>query len=195
MYFLFIGAGYILIEVALIQKFVLFLGHPVQALWVVIFSMLLSSGIGSHLSNRILGKNEGRLIKLLGLIAIGAALLAIAVSNLLSALVWLPMAAKIAMTVVMIVPLGFVMGMPFPTALQRLEEWHAPSVRWAWSLNAAASVLGSVGALVCAIYLGLVQTMIVGGIFYLAALAVIARTHAGESAAPAPGPGRVVLAK
>jgi hypothetical protein len=195
MYFLFIGAGYILIEVALIQKFVLFLGHPVHALWVVIFSMLVSSGLGSNLSSRILGKNEGRLIKVLGVIAIGAALLAIAVSSLLGALVWLPMAAKVAMTVAMIAPLGFVMGMPFPIALQRLEEWHAPSVRWAWSLNAASSVLGSVGSLVCSIYLGLVQTLIIGGIFYLAALAVIARVHASESAEPAPGPGRVVLAK
>ena len=99
------------------------------------------------------------------------------------------------MTVALITPLGFVMGMPFPTALDRLESWHAPSVRWAWSLNAASSVLGSVGALVCAIYLGLVQTMIMGGVFYLAALAVIARTPAGEAPAPAPGPGRVVLAK
>src|SRR5262249_6547828 len=50
LYFLFIGAGYILVEVALIQKFVLFLGHPVHALWVVIFSMLVSSGIGSNFS-------------------------------------------------------------------------------------------------------------------------------------------------
>jgi hypothetical protein len=195
MYFLFIGAGYILIEVALIQKFVLFLGHPVQALWVVIFSMLVSSGLGSNLSRRILTNDEGRLIKALGLIAIGAAVLAIAVSALLGSLVGLPMAAKIVLTVVFIAPLGFLMGMPFPTALARLEAWHAPSVRWAWSLNAAASVLGSVGALVCSIYLGLVQTLIVGAIFYLAALAVIARMHASESAAPAPAPGRVVLAK
>src|SRR5437763_11285612 len=85
LYFLFIGAGYILIEVALIQKFVLFLGHPVHALWVVIFSMLVSSGIGSNYSRRILGNSEGRLVKALGLIAIGAALLAIAVSSTLGA--------------------------------------------------------------------------------------------------------------
>ena len=109
-------------------------------------------------------------------------------------LVWLPWALKAALSVVLIVPLGFVMGMPFPTGLQRLEEWHAPSVRWAWSLNAASSVLGSVGALVCAIYLGLVQTLVVGGLCYLAALAVVARVRTGE-AAPEPGPGRVVLAK
>jgi hypothetical protein len=67
-------------------------------------------------------------------------------------------------------------------------------VRWAWSLNAAASVLGSVGALVCAIYLGLIQTLILGGLFYLAALAVVARVTTREAtAAPEAGPGRVVL--
>jgi hypothetical protein len=66
-------------------------------------------------------------------------------------------------------------------------------VRWAWSLNAASSVLGSVGALVCAIYFGLVQTLIIGGLFYFAALAVIARVHPNEAPAPETGPGRVML--
>jgi hypothetical protein len=59
--------------------------------------------------------------------------------------------------------------------LRQLEQWHKPSVRWAWSTNAAASVLGSVCALVCAIYLGLIQTLLVGGLLYVAALAVILR--------------------
>jgi predicted membrane-bound spermidine synthase len=175
LYFLFIGAGYILIEVGLIQKFVLFLGHPTYALTVVIFSMLVASGVGSALSRRVLGKDEGRLIKTLGTVALLAALLALVASWLLGALVWLPIPLKVAIAVLLIAPLGLVMGMQFPTGLGRLEEWHAPSVRWAWSLNAAASVLGSVGALVCSIYLGLIQTLIIGGLFYLAALAVVAR--------------------
>jgi hypothetical protein len=195
LYFLFIGAGYILIEVALIQKFVLFLGEPVYALTVVIFSMLVSSGLGSAFSKQLLGKSEGRLIKALGCVALLAALLALLVSSTLTALVWLPLQLKIALTVAMIAPLGFAMGMPFPTALRRLEQWHAPSVRWAWSLNAASSVLGSVGALMCAIYLGLVQTLIIGGLFYLAALGVLARVRMAPATAPEPGPGRVVLAQ
>jgi hypothetical protein len=195
LYFLFIGAGYILIEVGLIQKFVLFLGHPTYALTVVIFSMLVSSGVGSGLSRRALGKDEGRLIKVLGSVALLAALLALVASWLLGALVWLPMALKVVITVLLIAPLGLVMGMPFPTGLQRLEEWHAPSVRWAWSLNAAASVLGSVGALVCSIYLGLIQTLIIGGLFYLAALAVVGRARPTAATSPQPGAPGVVLAK
>jgi hypothetical protein len=193
-YFLFIGTGYILIEVALIQKFVLFLGHPTYALTVVIFSMLVSSGIGSFASNRILGREEGRLIEALGSIALLTALLGIVVSSLLTALVWLPWTVKMVLTVALIAPLGFVMGMPFPTGLKYLEEWHAPSVRWAWSLNAASSVLGSVGALICAIYLGLVQTLIVGGLFYLSALAVIVRVRTKGGPRAEPAAGRVVLA-
>jgi len=192
-YFLFIGTGYILIEVGLIQKFVLFLGHPTYALTVVIFSLLTSSGAGSFASRRLLGDDEGRLVKALGCVALLAALEAVSAPGLLGALVWLPLPLKMAMTVGMVAPLGFAMGMPFPTALRRLERWHAPSVRWAWSLNAAASVMGSVGALVCAIYLGLIQTLIFGGLFYLGALAVVARARGGEKAAPEPGPGRVVV--
>jgi hypothetical protein len=194
-FFLFIGAGYILIEVALIQKFVLFLGSPTRALVGVIFSMLIASGLGSAASRRILGKDEGRLIKALGSVAILAAVLALVVSSLVSALVWLPWQLKMMLTVLLIAPLAFVMGMPFPTALQRLEAWHAPSVRWAWSLNAASSVLGSVGALISAIYLGLVQTLIIGGLFYLAALVVIVRVRTNGLSSLEPGANRVVLAK
>jgi predicted membrane-bound spermidine synthase len=176
LYFLCIGAGYILIEMALIQKFVLFLGHPTYALTVVIFSMLVSSGLGSYFSRRVLGDDDIRLYRALVLIAGLVALLAAVVTPVLEAGVGLPLALKFAITVALISPAGFVMGMPFPTALKRLEQWHKPSVRWAWSLNAASSVLGSVGSLVCAIYLGLVQTLLAGGLLYLAALAVAVRT-------------------
>jgi len=73
----------------------------------------------------------------------------------------------------MIAPAGFMMGIPFPTGLNQLERLHAPSVRWAWSLNAAASVFGSVSALILALYLGLLQTMLVGAALYLIALVVV----------------------
>jgi hypothetical protein len=178
LYFLFIGAGYILIEVALIQKFVLFLGHPTYALTVVIFSMLLSSGLGSNFSRRLIGKDDGRLLRVLLAVAILVSLLALAVSSVLVAGVGLPLWVKILLTMVLIFPAGFAMGMPFPTGLARLEAWHSPATRWAWSLNAASSVLGSVGALVCAIYLGLVETLLVGGALYLCALGILALDRA-----------------
>jgi hypothetical protein len=191
LYFLCIGAGYILIEVALIQKFVLFLGQPAEALTVVIFSMLVSSGVGSYFSPKVVAGDERRLRKVLVTVAILVAALAILTSFLLTAAVGLPSAVKIAMTVLMIAPAGFLMGMPFPTGLRRLEQWHHPSVRWAWALNAASSVLGSVGALVAAIYMGLLQTLVLGGVLYLAALATLSRQKApAEVAEPQPAAAR-----
>lgn len=170
LYFVAIGAGYILVEVALIQKFVLFLGHPTYALTVVIFSMLVSSGLGSRWSSRIRSVHR--------MPAVAAALVAVAalmVGPLLSAGVGWPLWIKVAVTVVVIFPLGFVMGMPFPSGLTRLERWHPPAVRWAWSLNAASSVLGSAAAMFAAIYLGLIQSLLIGGALYLAAAAIFRR--------------------
>jgi len=95
------------------------------------------------------------------------------VQPVLSNGVGLPFFVKVAATVLMLAPAGFAMGLPFPTGLRMLERAHQPSVRWAWSLNAAASVLGSVGALVLALYLGIVQTLLIGGGLYLLAGLVV----------------------
>jgi hypothetical protein len=177
-YFLAIGAGYILVEVALIQKFVLFLGHPTYALTVVVFSLLVSSGLGSYASRKLIRSSAARWKAALVGVAILISLLAIDVSVLLPRAIQLTLLWKVVMSVTLIFPAGFLMGMPFPVGLERLERWQSAAVRWAWSVNAAASVLGSVASLVLAIYLGLVQTLLIGGVLYLVALATIARTPA-----------------
>jgi hypothetical protein len=179
-YFIAIGVGYILIQVALVQKFVLFLGHPTYALTVIIFSMLISSGIGSYFSQRIVGGSDTRLQKVLLFVAIAVSALAFLVTPLLSAGVAWPLPLKFLVSVVVIAPAGFLMGMPFPSGLRRLEERHHPSVRWAWALNAAASVMGSVSAIVLAIYLGLRETMLVGAGIYLCALVAVRLTREAQ---------------
>jgi len=181
LYFVAIGIGYILIEVALIQKFVLFLGHPTYALTVVIFSMLMWSGLGSFWSRRVVGERRDRLALVLVAAAAIVCALALALQPILTAGVGLPLSVRILLTTLLVAPAGFAMGMPFPTGLRLLERHSPVSVRWAWSLNAAASVFGSVSALVLALYLGLVQTMLIGGGLYLVALAI-------ASSAPRPRP-------
>jgi hypothetical protein len=121
----------------------------------------------------------------LGAAAVLVGVLAAIIQPVLTAGIGLPLPVKMLATVLMIAPAGFVLGIPFPTGLRLLEACHQPSVRWAWSLNAAASVLGSVGALVLALYLGLMQTMLIGGALYLVALVLIlispvARARAGR---------------
>jgi hypothetical protein len=169
-YFLCIGAGYILIQVALIQKFILFLGHPTYALTVIIFSMLISSGLGSFVSRRLIQRSMQRLTGVLLFIVAGVALLSVEVTPVTEGGVALPFAVKIAIAVLLIAPLGFAMGMPFPSGLKRLEKVMPQSIRWAWSINAASSVLGSAGAVVLAIYCGLSNTLVIGGLLYLVAL-------------------------
>ncbi|HYP04622.1 MAG TPA: hypothetical protein VER03_00170, partial [Bryobacteraceae bacterium] len=169
LYFLCIGIGYILVQVALIQKFVMLLGHPTYALTVIVFSMLVFSGLGSYFSRRFVASDDSRLRRVLIIVALlvsGLAFLAPVISN--TGVVW-PLPLKMLVTALLIAPAAFMMGMPFPSGLSRLERLHPASVRWAWALNAASSVLGSASAIFLAIYLGLRETLLVGGIMYIGA--------------------------
>jgi hypothetical protein len=169
LYFIAVGLGYILVEITFIQRFVLFLGHPTYALTVVVFLMLLSSGLGSVFSRRWLANTDRVRIPLLVIaLAIGIALFAL--PPLLAELVRLPFFAKLVLSGMMLAPLGFLMGMPFPTGLRALSSCGEDTLEWAWALNAGASVLGSVLAMVVAIESSLNVTLVAGALFYVAAL-------------------------
>jgi SAM-dependent methyltransferase len=172
LYFIFVGLGFILVEIALIQRFVLFLGHPTYALTVVVFLMLLASGAGSFMSKRVVSDSARVWVPLL-VIALGIVLYRFALPAIISAGVGLPFAAKLAISAGLLIPLGFLTGMPFPTGLRALSERGDGRVEWAWALNAAASVLGSVSAMIIAIHFGLNVTLLCGAAAYL--LAAITR--------------------
>ncbi len=187
LYFVAVGLGYILVEIAFIQRFVLFLGHPTYALTVVIFLLLLSSGAGSLLSRRWLSETARGWIPLV-LLVLAIALYTWALTNLLSSLIGLPFVVKLVVSGIVLVPLGFAMGMPFPTGLRTManttevelpaSELGEPAntednaVEWAWAMNAASSVLGSVLAMVIAIHFGLNVTLACGAAAYAVALAL-----------------------
>jgi hypothetical protein len=175
LYFVCIGAGYILIQVALIQKFVLFLGHPTYALTVIVFSMLISSGLGSYWSRRVTGEanNTGRLSAVLVGVAVTVSALAFLAAPVSELGVGWPLPWKVLATVCLVAPAGFLMGIPFPTGLTRVEKHFPHAVRWAWALNAAASVFGSAAAICLAIYIGLRATVLMGALLYLCALSVV----------------------
>jgi hypothetical protein len=154
LYFIAVGFGFILVEISLIQRFVLFLGHPTYALTVVVFLLLLSSGIGSVAARRRISRGS----KIFPLIGFIAALIVVDVPLLpwlLSAAIGLPFVIKLLLSGIVLAPLGFLMGMPFPTGLRLVK-----TVEWAWALNAAASVLGSVMAMIIAIHFGLTVTLL-----------------------------------
>jgi hypothetical protein len=182
-----------MIQVALIQKFILLLGHPTYALTVIVFSMLISSGAGSYFSRHLIGKDSiSRLSIVLCCIAASVAVLAFVAAPIGEYGVGLPLPLKVTITVLLIAPVGFLMGMPFPTGLSRMESRYPRAVRWAWALNAASSVLGSAGAIFLAIYLGLRTTLLICGSFYLIAL-LIARIE-GRRSVPSTSAAEPVIA-
>ena len=177
-YFVAIGLGYILVEIAFIQRFVLFLGHPTYALTVVIFLLLLSGGAGSLFSRRCLPRAGMGWIPLVLVLLVLLAYVRF-LPERLAALVGMAFAYRLLLSGLVLIPLGFVMGMPFPTGLRILASSPAPAfpgpdadqaVEWAWAMNAAASVLGSVLAMVIAMQFGLTATLLCGAAAYLLAL-------------------------
>jgi len=179
LYFVAVGLGYILVEIAFIQRFVLFLGHPTYALTVVIFLLMIASGAGSLLSRRWLARAEQGWLPLL-LVAATLLLYVFFLPSRLADWVGLDFGYRLLISGGLLIPLGFLMGMPFPTGLRALAAVPAPefpavrdnAVEWAWAMNAAASVLGSVLAMVIAIQFGLTATLACGGLAYLLALAL-----------------------
>lgn len=163
LYFIAVGFGFILVEISLIQRFVLFLGHPTYALTVVVFLLLLSSGAGSVAARRRIGAGN-KILPLLGLISAIIVVDVALLPWLLSAAIGLPFVVKLLVSGIVLAPLGFLMGMPFPTGLRLVK-----TVEWAWALNAAASVLGSVMAMIIAIHFGLTVTLLCAAAAYLLA--------------------------
>jgi hypothetical protein len=167
LYFIALGLGYILIEIALIQRFVLFLGHPTYALTVVVLLMLGSSSLGSLLGPRI-----GRPIARARWAIAGILVLAIVYSQVgrgIGALVGLPLTVKVVLSALLLVPLGLLMGIPFPAGLHGIGRRGTGAVEWAWTLNAAASVLGSVLAIFIGIHFGMGVALLSGAVAYLGA--------------------------
>jgi spermidine synthase len=189
-YFVTVGLGYILVEIAFIQRFVLFLGHPTYALTVVVFLLLLSSGAGSLASRTWLSAKRSAWLPLL-LIVAALVLYVFILPPTLDALVGLPFAVKLMISAGLLIPLGFAMGMPFPTGLRALagapatpqEANTGNAVEWAWAMNAASSVLGSVLAMVIAIQYGLNVTLSCGAAAYALAFCLIGTVRSSAATA------------
>ena len=182
-YFACLGAGFIIVEVAMIQKFILFLGHPVYSLTVVLFSLLTFSGLGSYFSKTF---DEDRLPPLLlRVIAILVALVfvyIVALPPIFYGLVQLARPIRIVIAVVLMAPIATVMGMPMPAGIKVLNRHMPGIIPWAWGVNGATSVMGSVAALAIALLTGFNQALVVGAVLYtLAALAVTKASSTNKS--------------
>ena len=175
LYFFGLGAGYILLEVVCMQRFVLFLGNPGYAISVVLLTFLLFSGLGAAVAGRSADPSR-TLRRALPAIVLLVALLAVFLHPLFEATLRFPLPARLALTVAVLAPAAFIMGMPFPSGLRLVSGRAAPLVPWAFGVNGGASVVASV--------IGILIAMVAGftAVFALAAVCYAAAFIAGRSA-------------
>lgn len=188
-----LGTGYMLIEIFLLQRLTLVLGHPILALVVTLFGLLLATGIGAVLGQRLpLTSGRGLGLALLGC-ALGVGLLPLAPGLLDQAQGW-PLTGRCAASLLVVMPTGVLLGLPFPAALTQAKDAGEGAIPWMWTVNGAASVLGSLGAVVIAVAVGSRWIPIAGGVCYLlACAAVIRRRRVVRTEISCAGSGSIVL--
>ena len=168
-YFSALGLGFMFVEIAFIQKFMLFLSHPLYAVAVVLCGFLLFAGLGSRMSAHLSGLPERRVRLAVAAIAGIALAYLFLLPETFHLLAGLPDAARIALSLALIAPLAFFMGMPFPLGLQRLAGTEPALLPWAWGINACVSVVAAVLATLVAMHLGFTAVVILALLAYLAA--------------------------
>jgi spermidine synthase len=179
LYFAAIGLAFLFVEIASIQRFTLFLAHPLYAIGVVLAGFLVFAGIGSGvapvLERRLAGARIGALGLAILAIVVLATLYILALPPLFAALIALPELAKITLSLTLIAPLALFMGMPFPLALARLRADAPHLVPWAWAINGCASVLSAILATLVAMTFGTRVVVVVAAALYLIAGASLPR--------------------
>jgi hypothetical protein len=174
-YFFLLGLAFMFVEIAFIQKFILFLSHPLYAVAVVLAGFLVFAGFGSAWTSRLVRSDGGRT-------SITAAVTAIAVI----AVAWLVLlpplfdrfagladVLRISLSLLFIAPLAFAMGMPFPIGLAAVAREAGGFIPWAWGINGFASVISASLATLLAIEFGFTVVIVAALLLYAAAAAVI----------------------
>lgn len=191
LYFGALGLAYLFLEIAFIQKLMLFLSHPVYAIAVVLLAFLVFSGFGSAFADKRMGRvrdgtlgegasgavtRPGSLVGLaVVLIAALVGLYLIVLPPLFSAWSGWAGPARVAVSLALLAPIAFLMGIPFPTGLQIVASQRRPLVPWAWAVNGAASVVAPPLATLSAVHWGFTTVVGLAVAFYAAAYAVMTR--------------------
>ena len=164
-YFTLLGLAFLFIEIPLIQRWILLLGHPTYAFTVVVFALLASSGAGSALAR------SERLPKriLFAALLLAATLVPWSVDRLSEAALGWPALMRAGLATFSLVPLGALMGLPFPLGLGWLEDEAPDLVPWAWAVNGCASVIASVLAAILALSYGFTLVLLLGALAYAVA--------------------------
>lgn len=166
-YFFALGLGFLFIEIPLMQKFILFLGHPIYALSVVLFSILLFSGLGSLTIGGYKGEEKRILFVVIPVLIILLLIYLLFLDKLFCALLGCGLLVRVGFSILVLLPIGFVMGAPFPLGIRVVNKLSPKLIPWAWGVNGFASVISSILAVMLAISFGFSQVLILAGVVYL----------------------------
>jgi hypothetical protein len=189
-YFGALGAGFMLIEVAVLQQFVLLLGHPVYSLTVTLFSLLLGTGLGAAWSRRFRQQTLSRTgaLALVVIAAIGVGLTA-GIAPLVAWAMPLSRTLRMAVAIATLLPMGLALGIPMPAGLRLLSSHVPEMVPWAWGMNGAWSVLGATLAIFVAMNWGFHATLLAAAATYLVGLIAFLAASSSRSQPSRPQSG------
>jgi hypothetical protein len=173
-YFVAIGLGYMLVQIPCMQRFSVYLGHPVYALVVLLFSMISATGLGSFFSDRLRIEEEPRLVRAIPL-AIGAAILVLgfAIQPAIEATIGWSLLARVLVVVALIGPVAFLLGLGFPTGMRLVRRVAPDSLAWMWGVNGASSVFAAVLSIVVSMAWG-IHTNLYAAVLLYGTLALVA---------------------
>jgi hypothetical protein len=153
------------VQVALLQRFSVLLGHPTYALAVVLFSMILFAGLGSGVSERLVGTGGRRFAGVAWGLAAALAVIAAAMPAVCATAVAWPLAARVGVVIAIVAPLAVLMGCAFPHGARLVQRRDADALAWMWGANGAAGVVASIAAVMISMTLDIETNL------WLAALA------------------------
>jgi predicted membrane-bound spermidine synthase len=167
LYFLLIGLGFMFVEIGLIQRISIFLGHPAYGLAIGLFGIIVSTGIGSLISERMPLNSNTRLITWSGVLGISLILLPLWVPTAVAAFESGPLFQRILVSLAIVVPPGLLMGFSFPTGMRLVNAIDARPTPWFWAVNGAAGVLAASVAVATSIAFSINASLWVGAVCYL----------------------------
>jgi hypothetical protein len=165
LYFAGIGLGFMLAQMALLQRFSIYLGHPTHTLSVTLFSMILFAGMGSYLSDRLALAVRAERRLPLAAAAILVLIVAI-VQPVTDATIAAPLAVRSALAVAVLAPLSIVLGFFFPIGMRLVGAIAPSATAWMWGVNGACGVLGSIVAVAISIWLGIPANLLAAAAIY-----------------------------
>jgi hypothetical protein len=172
-YFAGLGLGFIMIEIALLQRFTLFLGQPVYTFAVILASLLIFTGAGAYIADRLRSAPRRNLSWVIPSLLVVVFMTALVTPIVFSSTLGWALPYRIIISVLLIAPLGIMLGMPFPTGLRIIAEEAPVLIPWAWGVNGFFTVIGSIGALIFGMAFGFKIVLIIAGGSYLAAQAAM----------------------